>query len=249
MCQSRNITAAILIIGDEILSGRTTDRNTPYLARQLDNIGIALREVRIVADIESGIVRAVNRLRIEHDYLFTTGGIGPTHDDITADAIAKAFDVPIDIDERAVDMMRLRFDEDELQGDRLRMARIPAGARLIANSISASPGFMIGNVIVMAGIPEIMQVMFDAVLPSLPRGKPVYSKTLRVITPESDIAAILREVQNRFDNLCLGSYPFFEKGVLGTHLVLRSSDKASLEAALKMLFDRLHAKGLDIDPG
>jgi molybdenum cofactor synthesis domain-containing protein len=233
------ITAAILIIGDEILSGRTVDQNTSYIAKHLGSIGITLCEVRIIADIEAEIVSTVNELRTRHDYLFTTGGIGPTHDDITSDSIARAFDVPIEIDERAVEMMRQRYSDDELQGDRLRMARIPIGSELIENPISHTPGFIHDNVIVLAGIPAIMQVMLDFITPKLRKGNPFLTLSIRVVTPESQIATTLKEVQNHFSDLSLGSYPFFENDVLGTHLVLRSAHKQSLAKAKEMLMTKL----------
>lgn len=246
MTETRKITAAIIIIGDEILSGRTSDLNTGYIARHLGTIGITLCQVRIIADIENEIVETVNELRQNHDYLFTTGGIGPTHDDITADAIAKAFEVPIDIDQRALEMMRQRYSEEDLQGDRLRMARIPHGSKLIENPISHTPGFMHKNVIVMAGIPEIMQVMLDAVTPGLRTGSPYQTITVRVLTPESQIAATLKEVQAQFLDLTLGSYPFFENNELGSHLVMRSTNKASLIEASEMLVLKLQE--IELDP-
>lgn len=245
MTDMNKVTAAIIIIGDEILSGRTPDRNTSYIAKHLSTIGITLCEVRIIADIETVIVDTVNHLRTNYDYVFTTGGIGPTHDDITADSIAVAFRVPIDIDRRAVEMMRQRYHEDELHGDRLRMARIPMGSDLIENPISHTPGFMHENVIVMAGIPEIMQVMLDFVTPKLRKGLPFITLTVRVITPESQIAMILRDIQENFSGLSLGSYPFFENNELGTHLVLRSTKEPLLLEAQDMLIQRLQNERLD----
>ena len=245
MSDQNKVTAAIVIIGDEILSGRTRDQNTSYIASHLSAIGITLCEVRIVPDIETWIVDTVNSLRVQYDYVFTTGGIGPTHDDITADSIARAFDVAIDIDERALDMMRKRYKEEDLQGERLRMARIPAGANLIDNSISHTPGFMLENVIVMAGIPDIMRVMLDSVLPHLQSGQPFLTMTIRVIAPESQIAVPLKEVQKQFDDLTLGSYPFFENNQLGAHLVLRSTNDTSLAAARDLLMSKLRNDQLD----
>ena len=166
-----SVTAALLVIGDEILSGRTKDKNIGYIAEYLTNIGIDLREVRVVPDVEAEIVAAVNALRDRYTYLFTTGGIGPTHDDITADCVAKAFGVPIDIDERARAMMLERYKPEDLNEARLRMARIPAGAELIENPISKAPGFRIDNVIVMAGVPAIMQAMLDNVAPTSRRAR------------------------------------------------------------------------------
>lgn len=248
MNEPSKVTAAILIIGDEILSGRTVDRNINHIARHLAPLGIVLREARVVADDEREIIDAVNALRGRYDYVFSTGGIGPTHDDVTADSMAAAFGVDIDIDLRAIEMMRERYSDDELHGDRLRMARIPAGAELIDNPVSHAPGFMLGNVIVMAGIPGVMQGMLEAVTPRLRRGKPVLSRTFRVIALESAIAASLREVQGSFSGLAIGSYPFIENGVMGAHLVLNSTNAALLDEAEAMLAARLAQLGIDCVP-
>src|SRR5205085_8227131 len=172
------VTAGILVIGDEILSGRTKDKNIGYIAEYLTNIGIDLKEVRVVPDLEEEIVAAVNALRSRYAYLFTTGGIGPTHDDITADAVAKAFGVPIDVDPRAKAMMLERYKPEDLNEARLRMARIPQGADLVDNPISRAPGFKLGNVIVMAGVPSIMQAMLDSVAPSLTTGARMVIETI-----------------------------------------------------------------------
>ena len=237
------VTAALIVIGDEILSGRTKDKNTGYIADYMTVIGIRLREVRMVPDIEDEIVAAINALREKYTYVFTTGGIGPTHDDITADAVARAFGVSIDIDERAVAMMRERYAPGDLTETRLRMARIPEGAELIENSVSRAPGFMIGNVIVMAGVPRIMQVMLDDVAPRLKTGSKLLTRTVRVERPEGDVAPGLGRVQNDHPEVQMGSYPFFAKEKLGTHLVLRSDDKGKLVEALKSIWRMLEAEG------
>lgn len=233
------VTAGVIVIGDEILSGRTKDANIAYIAAYLTEIGIRLKEVRVVADEEDEIVGAVNALRAAYTYVFTTGGIGPTHDDITADSVAKAFGVPIDVDERAVALMRQRFDPSRLTEARLRMARIPEGAELVDNPVSMAPGFMLENVVVMAGVPRIMQVMLDAVTPRLRKGRKMLSRTVRVDQPEGDVAPGLRRVQDAFPDVQMGSYPFFEEGRLGTRLVLRSIEigrlEDALQAALRML--------------
>jgi molybdenum cofactor synthesis domain-containing protein len=234
------VTAALLIIGDEILSGRTKDKNIGHVADHLAAIGIQLREVRIVPDDEAEIVAAVNGLRARYTYLFTTGGIGPTHDDITADAVAKAFGVGIDIDERALKPMLAYFERRgvEVTPARLRMARIPFGAELVENSISIAPGFMLGNVIVMAGIPAIMQVMLDAATRFLKTGKKMLSAAIDLNRPEGEIAALFGELQQRYPDVPMGSYPFYRDGKPGTQLVLRSTDPARLAEAdneLKML--------------
>jgi len=188
---SNTVTAALVVVGEEILSGRTKDENIFYNAGYLARIGISLREVRVVRDLEPEIVTAVNELRPRFTYVFTTGGIGPTHDDVTTDAIAKAFGVPVVVDPRAVAAMRQHFSDKDLTPARLRMARIPEGAELIDNAISRAPGFMIGNVIVMAGVPRIMQVMLDAVMPRLAKGRPMLSRSVRIDAPEGDVARAL----------------------------------------------------------
>jgi molybdopterin-biosynthesis enzyme MoeA-like protein len=234
------VTAALLVIGDEILSGRTRDVNIGFIAAHCTEIGIRLKEVRVVPDGEAAIVAAVDALRGAYTYVFTTGGIGPTHDDITADSIARAFGVPIDIDPRAVALLRERYAEADLTPPRLRMARIPAGAELIENAISKAPGFMIGNVIVMAGVPAIMQTMLRAVTPRLKTGAKLLSDSIRVEAPEGSVAAPLAECQRAFPDVSMGSYPFFEgEGRYGTNLVLRSTDAARLAEAKANLLSRL----------
>jgi len=240
MSEAAAPTAAILVIGDEILSGRTKDKNIGYIADHLTAIGIQLKEVRVVPDEEPEIVAAVNTLRARYTYVFTTGGIGPTHDDITADAIAKAFGVGIDVDERALTPMKAYFERRgvELTPARLRMARIPFGAELVENSVSIAPGFMLGNVVVMAGIPSIMQVMLDAAAKYLKTGKKMLSAALDLHRPEGEIAGMFEELQKRYPDVPMGSYPFIRDGKPGTQLVLRSTDAARLadaENALKML--------------
>jgi molybdenum cofactor synthesis domain-containing protein len=239
-----DVTAAILIIGDEILSGRTKDKNIGFIADHCTAIGIRLKEVRIVEDDPDAIVSAVNALRGAYTYVFTSGGIGPTHDDITADAIAAAFGVPIDIDERAVAMLLERYKREDLTPPRLRMARIPEGADLIANAVSKAPGFMIGNVIVMAGVPAIMQSMLGEVTPRLRTGRKVLSTSLRVSAPEGNIADLLRECQAAHPAVSMGSYPFFEAGQYGTNLVLRCPDEATLAEARADLIRRLQAAAI-----
>jgi molybdenum cofactor synthesis domain-containing protein len=223
------VTAALIIIGEEILSGRTRDENISHIARYLTEIGIVLQEVRVVRDVEAEIVAAVNALRARYSYVFTTGGIGPTHDDVTTDAIAATFGVGVEIDERAVEAMRKGYSALELTPARLRMARIPIGAELVDNPVSRAPGFMLGNVIVMAGIPRIMQVMLDAVAPRLKKGRPMLSRSIRIEAPEGDVAPGLAAIQVAHQDVQIGSYPFFEKGKLGTYVVLRSMDTTALD--------------------
>jgi molybdenum cofactor synthesis domain-containing protein len=239
------VTAALLIIGDEILSGRTKDKNIGHVADHLTAIGIQLKEVRIVPDEEAEIVAAVNALRARYTYLFTTGGIGPTHDDITADAVAKAFGVGIDIDERALKPMLAYFERRgvEVTPARLRMARIPFGAELVENSVSIAPGFMLGNVIVMAGIPSIMQVMLEAATRFLKTGKKMLSAALELHRPEGEIAGPFAELQQRYPDVPMGSYPFQRDGKPGTQLVLRCTDAARLAEAENELKVLLAARG------
>jgi molybdenum cofactor synthesis domain-containing protein len=226
------VTAAILVIGDEILSGRTKDKNIGYIAEYLTNIGIDLREVRVVSDIQDEIVQALNALRGRYAYVFTTGGIGPTHDDITADAVAVAFGVSIDHDPRAIAMLSERFPPDQLNEARLRMARIPAGADLIANSVSKAPGFNIGNVYVMAGVPSIMQAMLDVVAPTLRTGVRMLSDTVRAGLREGDIGTALAEVAKAHPEVSIGSYPFFSEAGPDTNIVVRSRDPEKLGVAM-----------------
>lgn len=226
------VTAAVLVIGDEILSGRTKDKNIGYIAEYLTNIGVDVREVRVVPDVEAEIVGAVNTLRARYSYLFTTGGIGPTHDDITADCVAKAFGVSIDVDPRARAMLLQRIAEKDLNEARLRMARIPAGAELIVNKVSSAPGFRIGNVFVMAGVPAIMQAMLDEVAPTLKTGAKMLSESVRADLREGDIGTPLGEIAKAHPEVTIGSYPFFdEQRGPNTNVVIRSRDADKLAAA------------------
>jgi len=228
------VTAAILVIGDEILSGRTKDKNIGYIAEYLTNLGIDLKEVRIVPDEEPEIVTALNALRKRYTYVFTTGGIGPTHDDITADSVAKAFGVPIDYHPRAVEIMRARVAETGgvMNEARMRMTRIPQGAGLVLNKVSAAPGFWIDNVIVMAGVPHIMQVMLEFVAPKLKTGAKMLSESVRADCREGDIGTELGEIAKKHPEVVIGSYPFMDEKIGGnTHVVVRSRDPQKLAAA------------------
>ncbi len=225
------VTAAILVIGDEILSGRTKDKNIGYIAEYLTAIGVDLREVRVVADVEEDIVAALNALRQRYSYVFTTGGIGPTHDDITADSVAKAFGVPIDYDPRAVALLQQRFKGPDLNEARMRMTRIPQGADLVTNKVSLAPGFWIGNVIVMAGVPSIMQAMLDEVGPKLRTGKQMLSVSIRADAREGDIGTELGEIAKAYPDASFGSYPFFDDALgPNTNVVVRSRDPDKLAA-------------------
>src|SRR6202051_3066114 len=228
------VTAAVLVLGDEILSGRTKDKNIGYIAEYLPALGIELREVRVVGDEEAEIVAAVNALRARYDYVFTTGGIGPTHDDITAESIAKAFGVAIDTDPRAVKILqepRARTGAD-LNEARMRIPRTPAGAEPVLNKVSAAPGFWLGNVIVLAGVPSIMQAMLDGVAPKLKTGARILSETVRADAREGDIGTPLGELAKAHPEVAIGSYPFFDdaRGP-NTNGVLRGRDPQKLAAA------------------
>jgi molybdenum cofactor synthesis domain-containing protein len=239
------ITAALLVIGDEILSGRTKDKNIGHIADHLTAIGIQLKEVRVVPDEEGEIVAAVNTLRAKYTYLFTTGGIGPTHDDITADAVAKAFGVGIDVDERALGPMKAYYAQRgvELTPARLRMARLPFGSELVENSVSIAPGFKLDNVIVMAGVPNIMHVMLEAATKFLKTGKKMLSVGIDLHRPEGEIAAMFEAHQKRYPDVPMGSYPFVREGKPGTQLVLRSTDEARLAEAEAGLRAQLAERG------
>jgi molybdenum cofactor synthesis domain-containing protein len=232
-----NPTAAMLVIGDEILSGRTRDANTHHLAGRLTEAGIDLREARVVADVEEAIVGAVRALSAAHDHVFTSGGIGPTHDDITADCVARAMEAPIGVRADARALLQAHYDRTGivLNEARLRMARIPEGATLIENPVSAAPGFTIGNVHVLAGIPQIFNAMLEGLLPRLTGGAPLQSRSLRVERGEGDIASPLRALAETYPDLSIGSYPFNQNGVFGSNIVLRGPDAARLDDALARL--------------
>ncbi len=234
-----NPTAAMLVIGDEILSGRTRDANMLHLAGELASAGLDLKEVRVVADERRAIVDATQSLSARFDHLFTSGGIGPTHDDITADCIAEAFGVSIDIrdDARAILEAHYARQTTNLNEARLRMARIPDGAILIDNPISAAPGFTLGNVHVMAGVPSIFQAMVASLLPTLTGGCPLSSSSLRIERAEGDIAGPLSEIAERYNDLSFGSYPFQKNGFYGANIVVRGRDPDAVEAAILALQD------------
>ena len=232
-----NPTAAMLVIGDEILSGRTRDANMHHLAGELTKHGITLREVRIVSDDHDAIVAALNALRASHDHVFTSGGIGPTHYDITADSIAAAFGVPIDLRADAAALLAAHYEQQgsEFNTARQRMARIPDGATLIENPVSIAPGFTLGNVHVMAGVPSVFQAMVASVLPTLTGGAPLLSQTLRIDRGEGDIAGPLGDLAAAFPDLSIGSYPFQRNGAFGSNIVIRGHDGALLSAAMTQL--------------
>jgi molybdenum cofactor synthesis domain-containing protein len=228
-------TAAVLLIGDEVLSGRTKDKNLGFIADYLTALGVDLKEARVVADDELDIVAAVNALRGRYTYVFTTGGIGPTHDDITADCIAKAFGVEISHHPEASAILIKHFEAigREPNEARMRMARIPHGATLIENVVSKAPGFRLENVFVMAGVPKVMQAMMDAIAPLLSGGVKVISRTIRFEGGEGDIAKPLKDIQMQFPTLSIGSYPFESERGFNTNLVVRGRDENALEQAVE----------------
>jgi molybdenum cofactor synthesis domain-containing protein len=228
----KRVTAAVLVIGDEILSGRTRDSNSHYIAHFLLQIGVETREIRVVPDVEDDIVAALNALRARYDYVFTTGGIGPTHDDITADAVARAFGVEISEDPRAIALLLERIKPEDLNEARRRMARIPHGAALVANPISKAPGFWIGNVIVMAGVPAIMQAMMDDVAPRLVRGAKIFSEIIEAQgLPEGAYASDLALFAKSRPEISIGSYPRMIEGKFINQIILRGRDEAALAEA------------------
>lgn len=236
-------TAAMIVIGDEILSGRTRDSNMHFAAGKLTEKGICLTEARVIADDRAGIIATVRDLSERCDHVLTSGGIGPTHDDITADAVAAAFGTGIEVNEDARRVMAARYAArgQELTGNRLRMARIPLGAALIDNPVSAAPGFSLGNTHVMAGVPEIFRAMAEGLLPRLEGGAPLVSDTLQMWRPESDVAEDLGAIAGDFPDLAMGSYPFTAEGRYGTNLVVRGTDPARVAAGMAALRARLGA--------
>jgi molybdenum cofactor synthesis domain-containing protein len=238
------LSAAVLVIGDEILSGRTQDVNVNHIACTLAGLGIDVREVRIVPDIEAAIVAAVNALRARYTYVFTTGGIGPTHDDITAEAIAKAFGVGLEESAEAVAMLLARYaSPSELNEARRRMARIPKGASLVKNSVSGAPGFQMGNVFVLAGVPGIMRAMLEDAVPKLQRATPVTSCTIAAPLREGAFALQLGEIQKRHPHISIGSYPAFAEGKVRSSLVVRGRDAAQVEVVALEIEAMLRALG------
>ena len=243
-------TAGLVVIGDEILSGRTHDKNIAQVASWLQVQGIRLSEVRVVPDVQEKIVEAVNTLREAYDYLFTTGGIGPTHDDITVDAVAEALGVGVIVHPTARGILEKYYaDKGGITEARLRMARVPDGADLIPNRMSGAPGIKLGNVHLMAGVPHITAGMLDALTGTLEGGKPLQSETVGCWTPESEVAPLLREVEQAHENCQIGSYPFFREGRVGANFVIRSTSEEDLKSAVDTLCDGLAINGFDFTPG
>jgi molybdenum cofactor synthesis domain-containing protein len=241
----KEITAAVLVIGDEILSGRTQDTNTNYIAGFLGALGIDLREARVVPDVEDEIVAALNALRARYTYVFTTGGIGPTHDDITADAVARAFGVGIDYHPEAMALLEARYKPGEFNAMRKRMARIPLTAELVKNTASTAPGFRIGNVFVMAGVPMIMRAMLEDIAPRLERGRVVHALAVQARIGEGRIAAGLAQIQKSFPDLAIGSYPFFREDGFGVQLVARGRDADAVERAARAMEALIRGEGAE----
>lgn len=239
----KNFTAAVVVIGNEILSGRTQDTNTAFIAEKLTGRGVRLQEVRVIPDIESRIVDTVNEMRSKYDYVFTTGGIGPTHDDITAESVARAFGVECDVDSEAFRMLEEYYGLEELTPPRTKMARVPVGATLIPNPVSGAPGFRYENVFVFAGVPRIMQAMMEHVLINLEGGDPVLSCSISCSLPESEMAEDVGLLQEKYSNMEIGSYPHFRAGLLGLSIVLRSTDRDSLKKATEELVETIKNKG------
>ncbi len=242
------VTAALLIIGDEILSGRTRDANLGYLATWLNDHGIELREARVVPDVAKVIIESLNSLRVTYDYVFTTGGIGPTHDDITVDCVAEAFGVPIHYNAEA-EAQLMAMLTGPMNDGRRRMTRVPEGGTLIRNPLSGAPGVAIGNVFVLAGIPKVMQVMLEDLRDRLRSGRKVLSAAVHVFAGESRMAATLRRVQDNYPDVAIGSYPFGTRERFGASLVLRSVDGERLGAAVDDLRAALILDGLEVHDG
>ncbi|KZB71761.1 molybdopterin-binding protein [Thalassospira sp. MCCC 1A01148] len=241
------VRACLIIIGNEILSGRTHDKNLPYLAEELNTLGVRLVETRVIPDIEDTIIETLNECRAKFDYVFTTGGIGPTHDDITSECVAKAFGVAIELNADAHDLLKSHYDNPaDLNEARLRMARIPVGAELIQNPISKAPGFRMENVYVMAGVPMIMQAMFQGIKHQLIGGKPMVSRSVGGYIPEGTIAKVLAEIQGDFPATDIGSYPFLREGKLGTTLVVRGENPDDVNQAAERIRLAIIEGGKDV---
>jgi molybdenum cofactor synthesis domain-containing protein len=243
MSAEKIVTACVIIIGNEILSGRTQDANLAHIAQGLNQVGVRLKEARVIPDIEEVIVRTINEVRAAFDYVFTTGGIGPTHDDITADSIARAFGVKNVIHPEALKLLQASYKPEDLNPARLRMAHTPEGAELIVNAVSRAPGFRIGNVFVMAGVPSVMRAMFDGLKHTLKGGAPVQSRSVACTLAEGLIAAGLEAIQYRYPELDIGSYPFYRQGHFGTSLVLRGTDAARLATATEAVATLIRSLG------
>lgn len=239
----KSYRSAIVVIGNEILSGRTKDTNTPWISEKLQEHGVVLGEVRIIPDIEESIVTTINELRPRFDYIFTTGGIGPTHDDVTAECIAKAFGTTLERNKEAFDILEEHYGLEALTPPRAKMSMIPVGAKLIPNPVTAAPGFIMENVFVMAGVPRIMQAMLDHIMREIHTGKRILSNTVTCGLAESVVATELGALQEQFPEIQMGSYPHYRAGVLGLSLVTRGSDEARLEEATQKIVELIQELG------
>lgn len=242
----RTVTAALIIIGNEILSGRTQDANLTFLAQALNEIGIQIREVRIVPDAEADIVEAVNALRARFDHVFTTGGIGPTHDDITSASVAKAFGLPFGRHPEAERRLLAYYPPEKVNAARMKMAETPEGAELIDNPVSVAPGFTVENVHVLPGVPSILQAMFAGLKSRLSGGAVVHARTITVVAPEGDMAERLAEIQAAHPTVEIGSYPFMRQGSFGTSLVLRSVDEDAITSAADAILAEVRERGIQV---
>ena len=246
MTNKKEITAGIIIIGNEVLSGRTKDINTSTLAKWLNSLGIEVKEVRVIPDVESAIVETVNHLRKRFNYIFTTGGIGPTHDDITAESISKAFDLEYGFHKEAYSILEKYYNPGEFNDGRQKMAKMPTTANLILNPTSGAPGFYVENVFCLPGVPSILQSMIGGLNNVLIGGDPILSLTISLRTVESQIANSITEIQNKNNNVEIGSYPFFRAGKLGVSIVLRSSNKNKLDECYATILNFIETKGIEI---
>ena len=246
MTNKKEITAGIIIIGNEVLSGRTKDINTSTLAKWLNSLGIEVKEVRVIPDVESAIVETVNHLRKRFNYIFTTGGIGPTHDDITAESISKAFDLEYGFHKEAYSILEKYYKPGEFNDGRQKMAKMPTSANLILNPTSGAPGFYVENVFCLPGVPSILQSMIGGLNNVLIGGDPILSLTISLRTVENQIANSITEIQNKNNNVEIGSYPFFRAGKLGVSIVLRSSNKNKLDECYATILNFIETKGIEI---
>ena len=246
MENKKEITAGIIIIGNEVLSGRTKDINTSTLAKWLNSIGIEVKEVRVIPDIESTIIETVNHLRKNFNYIFTTGGIGPTHDDITAESISKAFNIEYGFHKEAYSILEKYYKPGEFNDGRKKMAKMPTTANLILNPTSGAPGFFVENVFCLPGVPSILQSMIGGLNNILIGGDPILNITVSLRTVESEIAQSITEIQNKNKDVEIGSYPFFRAGKLGVSIVLRSANKKKLDVCNEEILKYVKSKGIEI---
>ena len=246
MTQNIKVNAAIIIIGNEILSGRTIDTNTSAIAIWLNSLGVKLGEVRVIPDIEKKIINTVNELRKKFDYVFTTGGIGPTHDDITANSISKAFNVNYEVHDEAFKILENYYTKDKFNEGRQQMSWMPSGARLILNPASGAPGFIIENVYCLPGVPSILQSMLGSLKNEISGGKPILSHTINLRTVESEIAKSLTGVQNNNKETDIGSYPFFKAGKIGVSIVIRSEDQSKIDICSLQILEFVNQKNIPI---